>query len=166
MKPNTTEQAGEGTAEAPGRLGDLLTMRMIAFFSLLRRSGVAAQRRMFDLSEVEWRIMVQLGIKSPVSLNTLAEKTLQDRGQLSRTVKGLVERGLLTRERRPGGPTVDICLSPAGRELHAGMVARAFERDRRLTQDLTAADRAALRGIIEKMIVRAEEMLEDERNEA
>jgi DNA-binding MarR family transcriptional regulator len=138
-------------------------MRLIHFFSVMRRSGVLAQRRVFGMSEAEWRILTQVGAHAPLSLNRLAELTLQDRGQLSRTVKGMVERGLLNRERRPGGPTVDISLAPAGRELHARMIDRALQRDQRLTQDITPADDAALRRIVEQMITRAEEMLEEER---
>ena len=145
------------------QLGDLITMRMIHFFNVLRRSSILAQRRLFALTEAEARIMVQVGAHAPLSLNRLSELTFQDRCQLSRTVKGLVERGLLTRERRPGGPTVDICLAPAGRELHDRMVVRAITRDERLTAPMDEADEQAFRRIIEAMIVRAEEMLEEER---
>lgn len=144
-------------------LGDLVTMRMISFFSTLRRSGVLAHRRVFGMSEAEWRIIREVGLYAPLSLNRLAELTLQDRGQLSRTVKGLVERGLLTRERRPGGPTVDICMAPAGHDLHDRMVERALVRDQRLMQDIVVEDEAALRRIIEVMITHAEQMLEEER---
>jgi len=146
-----------------GPLGELVTMRMIAFFSLLRRSGVMAQRRQFDLSEIEWRIMTQVGDRAPLSLNGLAELTLQDRGQLSRAVKGMVERGLLTRERKPGGPEVEIGLSDEGRALYAGMVERAIERDRRLTSGISKEDLEALWRITDVMIERAEELMDEER---
>jgi len=138
-------------------------MRMVYFFNVMRRSGVLAQRRLFGMTEAEWRIMVQVGLNAPLSLNRLAELTLQDRGQLSRTVKGMVTRGLLTRERRPGGPTVDICLAPGGHELYARMVERAITRDERLTQGIAPEDMAALRRVIEQMIARAEDALEEER---
>ena len=41
-------------------LHDLVSMRLIRLFSVMRRTGVMAQRRMFDLSEVEWRIVTHL----------------------------------------------------------------------------------------------------------
>ena len=50
----------------------LLSMRMIRLFIMLRRSGILAQRRRFDLSEIEWRIVTQLGGAAPLSLNGLA----------------------------------------------------------------------------------------------
>lgn len=153
-----------GSTRLSGPLDNLVTMRMIRFFSLLRRSGVMAQRRHFGLSEIEWRIMTQVGDRAPLSLNGLAERTLQDRGQLSRAVKGMVERGLLTRQRKPGGPEIEIDLSDEGRALYGKMVEKAIERDRRLTSDIAAEDLAALRRITDGMIVKAEELMEEERS--
>lgn len=163
MKQNIADPAQQSASLVSARLGDLVTMRMVYFFNVMRRSGVLAQRRLFGMTEAEWRIMVQVGLHAPLSLNRLAELTLQDRGQLSRTVKGMVTRGLLTRERKPGGPTVDICLAPGGHELYARMVDRAIVRDERLTQGISEDDMAALRRVIEQMIDRAEDALEEER---
>jgi DNA-binding MarR family transcriptional regulator len=158
------ESAGRRAGQRAGPLGELVTMRMITFFSLLRRSGVMAQRRHFDLSEIEWRIMTQVGERAPLSLNGLAELTLQDRGQLSRAVKAMVQRGLLTRQRKPGGPEVEIGLSEEGQALYASMVERAIERDRRLTSDIPKEDLAALWRITDIMIAKAEELIEEERS--
>ncbi|MEO0061613.1 MAG: hypothetical protein RLZZ08_173 [Pseudomonadota bacterium] len=164
MKPNIAEPGATApTDEVTRQLGDLITMRMIYFFNVLRRSGVLAQRRLFGMSEVEWRIMTQVGLHAPLSLNRLAELTLQDRGQLSRTVKGMVERGLLTRRRKPGGPTVEIAFAPDGKALHLQMIDRALERDRRVTEGLAPQQEADFRRAIETMIGRAESLLEEER---
>ena len=144
-------------------LGDLVSMRLISLFSLLRRSGVLAQRRQFGLSEIEWRIMTQVGQHAPLSLSGLAELLLQDRGQLSRAVKTMVKSGLLSRERKPGGPEIEIDLAPDGEALYARMVERAVERDRRLTSGMSEGDLAALRRIVDEMFHKAEKMMEEER---
>jgi DNA-binding MarR family transcriptional regulator len=145
-----------------GPMRDLTSMRMIAFFRILRRSAVLSQRRHFQLSEIEWRIMTQVGEFAPLSLNGLAELLLQDRGQLSRAVKGMVERGLLIRERKPGGPEIEIDLAPAGRELHERMVGLVIARDAMLTKDIAENDIQTLRSLIDLMIDRAETLLEEE----
>lgn len=163
MKQNIADQTPQGVNPVNAQLGDLVSMRMIYFFNVLRRSGVLAQRRLFNMTEAEWRIMVQVGLNEPLSLNQLADRTLQDRGQLSRTVKGMVERGLLTRERKRGGPTVEIALAPGGEDLYGKMVARAVERDRKLTQGFAPDDEAVLRRLMAQMIDRAEDLLEEER---
>ena len=151
-----------GGASARGILHSLVTIRMIRLFILLRRGGILAQRRRFDLSEVEWRVMTELAETAPLSLNGLAEALLLDRGQLSRAVKAMVDRGLLTRERKPGGPEIEIGLSAAGRALHGEMVGWVVERDERLTRGLDPADIDALWRVADAMIERAGEMLEEE----
>lgn len=147
-------RAGQSAA-----LHSLVTMRMIRLFTLMRRGGILAQRRRFGLSEIEWRIMTQLGTGARLSLNALAEALLQDRGQLSRAVKGIVTRGLVTRERKPGGPEIEIALSSAGWALHTQMVGWVVERDARLTEGLNPDDLAALWRVSDVMIGRAEDML-------
>lgn len=138
-------------------------MRMIVLFGLLRRSGVLAQRRHFDLSELEWRVMTQVAKFGPLSLNGLAELLLQDRGQLSRTVKAMVERNLLTRERKPGGPEIVIELSEEGAALHSRMIERAIARDHALTEGIAPEDIATLWRVLDRMIGRARVMMEEER---
>ena len=143
-------------------LRDLVTMRMVRLFVLLRRAGVLAQKRLFELSEVEWRIMVQLGDTAPLSLNQLADALVQDRGQLSRAVKAMVTRGLLTRERKPGGPEIEIGLSKAGQALHVRMVDAAVERDQRLTAGFDQRDLDTVRAVTDAMIDHAEAMFAEE----
>lgn len=155
----------EGIRGAEARnaeLRDLVSMRMIRLYVLLRRTGVLAQKRLFELSEIEWRIMVQLGATAPLSLNGLADRLVQDRGQLSRAVKGMVARGLVSRDRKPGGPEIEIALSDAGRELHAKMVAWAVERDAKLTAGIDKADLTTALKVTEAMIEHAEAMFEEE----
>jgi DNA-binding MarR family transcriptional regulator len=103
-----------------------------------------------------------VGEFAPLSLNGLAELLLQDRGQLSRAVKGMVERGLLTRERKRGGPEIEIELAPAGRELHERMVGLVIARDAMLIKDIPENDIQTLRALIDLMIDRAETLLDEE----
>jgi DNA-binding MarR family transcriptional regulator len=145
-----------------GTIYGLVSMRMIRLFVMLRKSGVLAQRRQFDLSETEWRIMTQLGEAAPLSLNGLADAMLQDRGQLSRAVKSMVERGLLTRERKPGGPEIEIDLSGEGRAIYARMVEWVYERDRVLTVGIPKDEVTRVYRVLGKMMERAQDMLDEE----
>jgi DNA-binding MarR family transcriptional regulator len=140
----------------------LVSMRMIRLFVMLRKSGILAQRRQFGLSETEWRIMTQLGEAAPLSLNGLADAMLQDRGQLSRAVKSMVERGLLTRERKPGGPEIEIDLSDDGRAIYARMVEWVHERDHVLTAGIPPEDIAVVWRVLTAMMERAQGMLDEE----
>lgn len=105
--------------------------------------------------------MAQLGEFAPLSLNGLAESLLLDRGQLSRTMKGMVERGLVSRERKPGGPEIELDLTKQGREMHARMVLRAIERDRVLVEGIPEEELQTLRRVIDAMIARAEALMDE-----
>jgi DNA-binding MarR family transcriptional regulator len=158
---NVKEPAMAPTA-GKGSIYGLVSMRMIRLFVLLRKSGVLAQRRQFGLSETEWRIMTQLGETAPLSLNGLADVMLQDRGQLSRAVKSMVQRGLLKRERKPGGPEVEIELSDEGRTIYRQMIEWVYERDRSLTKGLAQDEVAEVYRVLGKMMERAQSMLDEE----
>lgn len=161
-RPPAAAPAARARSPHSGPLRDLVTMKMIILFGLLRRGGALAQRRHFDLSELEWRVMGQIAFR-PQSLTGLAELLVLDRGQLSRTVKAMVERGLLTRDRKPGGPEIVIGLSQQGEALHERMVDWAFERDGALTGDIAPDDIARLGDALEHMIGKARVLLEEER---
>ena len=145
-----------------GGIYGLVSMRMIRLFVMLRKSGILAQRRQFGLSETEWRIMTQLGETASLSLNGLADAMLQDRGQLSRAVKSMVERGLLTRERKPGGPEVEIDLSDEGRAIYARMVEWVHERDKALTAGIPPENVATVWRVLGEMMEHAQAMVDEE----
>jgi DNA-binding MarR family transcriptional regulator len=149
-----------------GRIGGLVSMRMVILFTLMRRSTLISQRHLFGLSEIEWRIMTQLDVGISLSLNGLAQVLAQDRGQLSRAVKSMVERGFLTRTRKPGGPEIEIGLAPAGLQLREKMEQRVLERDAFLTHGIDPADIEALRRVIDQMIERADLLLQDAMKQA
>ena len=159
VAPNTDGAIAGLRRGSTSPLGGLVSMRMVVLFSLMRRSTVLTQRRDFKLSEIEWRIMTTLSEDTVLSLNGMADLLMQDRGQLSRAVKGMVERGLLTRTRKPGGPEIEIALAPEGRVLRARMTERAKQRDAFLTEGIDEADLLATRRVIEAMMIRADELL-------
>jgi DNA-binding MarR family transcriptional regulator len=152
-----------GAAAASGRSTDLLfTFRITRLLDLLRRSGTLANRRAFDLSAIEWRVMSQVGGHAPLSLNQLAELVSLDRGQLSRTVKAMVERGLLDRKRKPGGPAIIITLSDEGTDLHARMITLARERNAFLIGGIAEDDLERAAEVIAAVSRNAQQLLERE----
>ena len=141
--------------ERESALSAMLSMRIVHLFLLLRRTSATMQPSELVLSRLEWRVMTQLDGTKPLSLSALADRLMLDRGQLSRAVKGMVERGLLTRGRKPGGPEIEIDLSSEGLGIRSAMIDRAGDRDRYLTEGLDSEEQAAAFKVIEHMIVRA-----------
>jgi len=141
----------------------VFTFRIISLLDLLRRSGTLVHRRNFDLSGIEWRIMSQVGDHAPLSLNDLAELLNLDRGQVSRAVKAMKERGLLDSERRPGGPAIDITLSGDGEGLYERMVALAIERNAFLVGDIPDAEIERASAVLDQVTRKAQILLDRER---
>src|SRR5215468_3959111 len=107
------------------RAGEALASnRVLALATLLRRSANLLYRRELGLSQVEWRILAMLGDQAPLTLGALVEILGLDKGQLSRTVTGLVKRRILTRV--PGAQDAretHIAFTPHGQETFAALMA-------------------------------------------
>jgi DNA-binding MarR family transcriptional regulator len=142
-------------------LAPLVTLRFIRLADLMRRGGILTLRRQLKLSEIEWRIITQVGQHAPLSLNDLSKLLLRDRGQLSRVLKSMVDQGLLKRKRKAGSPEVEITFQPKGRALYARATRRLNERDRRLVSGISESDLAALHRITDVILGEASEMMEE-----
>lgn len=157
------DHAAEDAPHRDEHLPGLLTIRIIDLLELLRRSGTLANRREFGASSIEWRIMSVVGGHAPLSLNDLAELLALDTGQVSRAVKGLAERGLLLRKRKPGGPSIVITFTSEGEQLHARMVDLAVARNAFLVRDIPAEEIDRVAGVLDLLRERAAALLEMER---
>lgn len=159
----TEPKSDSGDSNRPERPRGLFASRMFGLLDTLRRSGMLAYRRRLGLSTIEWRIMTHMGDHIPLSLNDLADRSNLDRGQLSRAVKLMVERGLLVSRRRPGGPAIVITLSGEGLELYRRMTALAVERNAFLVGDIPDAELARASAVIDAVMQKAQLLLERER---
>jgi DNA-binding MarR family transcriptional regulator len=154
---------GTGPDDLSQPLRELVTFRLVGTFTMLRRAEILANRRLFDLTEIEWQIIIYVGGRGPFSLSRLAELTMKDEGQLSRAVKKMCTRGLLSRRRIPGGPSIEIGLSDEGRALFRTMAERSLARDRWMTEGLAEEDVDALGRVVDTMMERARAMLEEQK---
>jgi len=75
-----------------------LAARIYALATSLRRSAGESFKRSLGLSSTEWPIVATLSV-GPASFATLCDRLSRDKGQLSRDVAALVERGFLVKRR-------------------------------------------------------------------
>ena len=78
-------------------MSPLLTLS--AYFS---RSGALAYKRRTSLSNFEAWVLNEIGMAAPIDWPTLTSALQRDHSQAGRTVKALMDRGLIAREGRPG----------------------------------------------------------------
>jgi DNA-binding MarR family transcriptional regulator len=74
----------------------------------------AELRAGFSLTEIQYRLMLLAARHGPLNVSELASLVGRDRGQVSRTVKSLVDRQWMTSARLDKVANVEIALSAAG----------------------------------------------------
>jgi len=105
--------------------------------------------RRFDLSLTEWRVCAALQHAPHQRLSQLAEHTSAEPSTLSRVVDGLLQRGLLVRDRSDeDGRALALSLTESGRDLTLRIVPLAQLFERVALAGLNAAQADALRSML------------------
>lgn len=146
-------------SEAHGQA--LVAPYLMSLATAIRRAAATVYRREFGLGQNEWRIVSVLGLDGALSNNEIAELVALDKGQLSREVSRLVERGLVVRHR--AHRSTEIRLSGDGQAVYRRLITIADCRNRHLLADLAESDREHLFALLGLIRVRATEMLQDEK---
>src|SRR5437868_10624296 len=150
---------------SPAPITVMLSSRLMVLANLLKRGAILRYKRMAGLSSVEFGLVASLGRRPPMSVVTLAEAVGMDKGQISRALAGLVSRKLVSRAVNPrDNREVLVCLTRTGLAAHDAIVAGAQERNRRLLEQMSETDLAALLGQIDRLTETAAAMLAAEKD--
>ncbi len=79
-----------------------LPYRLSLLINTISRGIAGSYQRKHDISVTEWRVMAVLGRYSGLTASEVVERTAMDKVAISRTVKSLVDKGLLERKTDPG----------------------------------------------------------------
>lgn len=149
------------TTEPAPTIRELLSYRLHVVANLLSRGAELRYRREFGVSLWEWRTIALLGgAREALSLNALARAAGIDKSQMSRVVAGLARRKLVLRAAdADDGRGVRLTLAAAGRRLYAGLIRAAAERNDAFVGCLSARERAAFDGALQKLAARARDFI-------
>jgi DNA-binding MarR family transcriptional regulator len=162
-RPDPPEDSADDLALAP--ITTMLSSRLMVLANLLKRGAILRYKRLAGLSAVEFGLVASLGRRPPISVARLAQAVGQDKGQISRALSGLVERKLVARAVNPrDSREVLVNLTHTGLAAHDAIVAGGLERNQRLVDGISANEIAALKALVDRLTVRAEEMLAAERD--
>lgn len=138
--------------DASLRITDLVSYRLGRVANLASRGAALRYRRQFGVSLMEWRIVALLGGFAPMSLNDVAKEAGLDKGQASRTVSALRERGIIARGvAAADARLVALSLTAKGERLYRGLIAAAAERNDAFAAALTREERACLDRALDKL---------------
>ena len=134
--------------------------KVITLATLLRRSTAIRYQRMFGMTMVESRVIIRVGVSSPLSLDQLAAHIAISKSQTSRVVTELVDRGLVQRERDTRQQRgVSITLTEEGKIVHRALLEAAGLRNGELTFGVDQARLTETAKVLETLIEKARALL-------
>ncbi len=142
--------------EDPKSIFDLLNFRLS---ELLGISGSLVTRiceNEYGITREEWQFVAMLAELNAMSPSDLAARTTVDRSQASKTLRGLMGKGLVERQPVPGdGRRARVLLTQAGAALFEQLFPRVVQVHHELLQDLEPDARQALARSLNAMQARA-----------
>ncbi len=147
----------------PGRRAGLpamdgfATVRIVQLAELISRGAAKVFDARFGLKNTELRILVHLASRDALAVNELARRTRVDKAWISRSLRALERRRLVSRAAHPSDTRASlISLTAAGRALLAKVAPVAEARNRHL---LSGLDEAEVRRLLDALAARAEDLL-------
>lgn len=136
-----------GTRFVDGYLGYLLGQANHALYK-----DFDAQVRAAGLRSVEWRVLATLHDGAPLTISQLALDILSKQPTVTKLVQRMCEQGWLALQNDPADQRRTLVgVTPAGRRLVRPLVEKARAHEARLLQPLAAAEKTALRKLLEKL---------------
>lgn len=135
-------------------------MTLSAYFS---RSGSLAFKRLTGLSNFETWVLNEVALDPPIEWNALVERLDRDHSQAGRTLRGLLERGLILRDGRPGRRHGRFQPTAEGQRLFEIIQEASRQRSAFLMAPLSVRERERFFATFEKVRRNAVVQLERER---
>lgn len=122
---------GSGEAETgPTRdRSTLVTSQLSTLFSYLQRSGALMIRRLADMSNFEWLVLSTIGELGPLTPVRLIELVERDHSQTRRTLRLLIQQGLVEQFAAPGQRGRVLQLSEQGKAVVLKLEDEGWRRD-------------------------------------
>ncbi len=105
--------------------------------------------REFGIGVNDWRVLSHLGLEPGCTAQVISNVLRVDKSVVSRSVKTLVDRGLVAVETTPGFRR--LYLTARGAQVHKDMVPVALERERLLLAGLADAEVDQLLGLLRRV---------------
>jgi DNA-binding MarR family transcriptional regulator len=149
--------ANQPASDAALAMDDFVTVRLVLLAGVISRGASEVFEARFGVKNTELRILVQLAGKGPLPVNEIARLTRVDKAWISRSLKGLERRGLVSRDAHPTDTRASlVALTAKGRALMADIAPVAEARNARLLEGL---DRAEVDRLLDALLARADELL-------
>lgn len=117
------------------------------------RKTSAIYRRDFDLGIVDWRVMAMLNIEPGITASRVCEVIRLDKAAVSRSLKQLLEKGLLRYEQPSNDPRKRLWwLSEAGQASHEAVLSEALACEKDLIDGVSPTDLVTFLRVMRQML--------------
>mgnify|MGYP000858957994 CR=1 FL=1 len=140
---------------------DLLSFKVARFSALNQRLGGSLIKELFDLSLNDWRILGLVSAEKKLAFKTLQSILYMDKGQLSRSVKFLVQRGyIFTELKKDDARAVDLIITSRGKKLNKEILHFSTNRNELAVSCLTKQECEAFLATLKKVTDHSEKILD------
>ncbi|MEE9273234.1 MAG: MarR family transcriptional regulator [Robiginitomaculum sp.] len=106
----------------------------------------------YSLTRTQWRVMAVLSMGG-VTAGKIAKKTLMDKATISRAVKVMIVRGLLTRRAsQEDGRASPLKLTTKGRKIFENIAPKAIQAEKDIFQRLSKEQRITLEHLLDILL--------------
>lgn len=129
----------------PQSIFDLLNFRLSELIGISGSLVTRICENEYGITREEWQFVAMLAKLGSTSPSDLAARTTVDRSQASKTLRGLIGKGLVERQAVPGdGRRARVLLTRAGSALFDRLFPRVVRVHHEVLQDLSVAERQSL----------------------
>jgi len=128
--------------------------RQIALLSrLIARTTKPAFDRLFGISQMEWRILVQLEYHSPSKIAEMYERSLMPKSQISSALPTLIRKGYVIRENDPDDARAPyFAVTAEGLTLYKAVLRVSQRRQDGLESLLTRQERKIFADALDRLV--------------
>jgi len=137
----------------------LVSVRIVRLSELILRIGTITFKDRFGVKPTDLRILVMLGAYQPISVNEVSRRTHIDKAWISRSLRDLLRRKLITKTSHPSDSRASLLsLTNKGEALLREIAPVAENYQRQLLQGQRARD---VERMLDLLSARAEEMFQE-----
>jgi len=153
------EGAHNGLKDAE-RISELLTFRLARLVAVNDKAGARWMNSNFNIKLNDWRILGLVHEFGPVRVGLIADILMLDRGQVTRVVQGLVQRGLLeSTAGKTDARSTELTLTEPGKQVQQQIMKFASDRNKQVVAPLSKEETEQLFAILDKLIEHNEDLL-------
>lgn len=129
------------------------THRLSLLNRLIGRTTKVMLAEHFGISQMEWRILVQLEYRSPSKVSEIRERSLVQKPQISSALPKLAQRGYVVREHDPDDARAPwFAITEDGLRLYREVIRVSRKRQRGLEAHLSEQERAGFEQALDRLI--------------